>query len=603
MINVSGGQRSATDEADGVLSHALQMCEDSNVLVIAAAGNDGCECLHVPAAVPSVLAVGALDAAGTPLRTSNWGPAYRSNGVLAPGQHVLGAALGGGTARMTGSSFATPIVTGIAALLLSLQQASGQGINPSAVRQAILDSALPCYPADSLECRPYLVGILNIPGAYDLTIKGGQKVTDSDVTQVAPQNESHTAEAVVGSAGPSSPGPPGPGAASTGLAPSADVASAHPAHEHQAATGVPPPAAPQPAAPLTPVAPVAPAATAPAGVVPSGQCSCNGGGAPNATVSNVFAIGIVGFDYGTEAGRDAFRSAMGAVTMPGSPPIVTTANPYDARQLAAYLDENPWDANKLIWTLELDGTPIYAIESEPTFGGEVYSPPTAQHNPHSADRMLFSSRVYRVLWEALRGHTLEATNNNYVSRVSIPGILTTRTRRLFSGQEVPVVVAQARNLFTWNEAAVVNAVVEAVESQRPTTSPPSPLLSPEDLALTVHNFLDKIYYQLRNLGQSPPDRALNYAATNAFAFANAIADGMLSSRVVPGTRSDLYTLDTITVAKSPYCRMDSDCWDVQVSWFDAEEVRRARVIYQFTVNVSAVDPVSLAPTHRFLVAP
>lgn len=622
VINVSGGQRSPTDEADGVLSHALELCEDNNVLVIAAAGNDGCECLHVPAAVPSVLAVGALGAGGKPLSTSNWGPAYRSNGVLAPGEHVLGAASGGGTARMTGSSFAAPIVTGIAALLLSLQQASGQEINPSAVRKAILDSATPCYPQDSLECRPYLVGTLNIPGAYDLTIKGGQKVAESDVTQVAPQNESQAVQAVVGSAGPSSPGPPSPGAASAGLGPSADVASGYPAQAYpaatgvppQVATGVPPQTAPSPAAPVAsaaapvasaaPAGPVAPVAhAAPAGVAPSGQCSCNGGGAASAAMSNVFAIGIVGFDYGTEAGRDAFRAAMGMAPPTGSPPTITSANPYNPQLVATYLEDHPWDANKLIWTLELDGNPIYAIEAEPTFGGEVYTTPTLNIDPHSMELGRFSSRVYRTLWQALYGHTLDPANVDYVSRVSIPGVLTTRTRRLFSGQEVPVVVAQARNLFTWNEAAVVNAVVTAVEQQRPTTSPPTALMSSDDLALTVHNFLDKIYYQLRNLGQSSPDRALNYAATNAFAFSNAIAQGMLSSSIVPGKTAELYTLDTITVAKSPYCRMDSDCWDVQVSWFDAEEVRRARVIYQFTVDVSAVDPVSLAPTHRFLVAP
>ena len=32
-----------------------------------AAGNDGCECLHIPAALESVLAVGAMDAQGKPL--------------------------------------------------------------------------------------------------------------------------------------------------------------------------------------------------------------------------------------------------------------------------------------------------------------------------------------------------------------------------------------------------------------------------------------------------------------------------------------------------------------------------------------------------------
>jgi cyanobactin maturation PatA/PatG family protease len=580
VINVSGGQRVPTDEAEGVLTHALELCEDNNVLVIAAAGNDGCECLHVPAALPSVLAVGALDASGRPLKTSNWGEAYRSNGVLAPGERILGATSGGDTARLTGSSFATPIVSGIAALLLSIQRASRQEINPSAVREAILASAVPCYPQDSLECRPYLVGTVNVPGAYDLILKGGKKVAESDVIQAASQ-------AVEANVGPGEPSALAASGAGAGLASAAEVPAGQRAHEHPAAAGASPQAAPQPPPPAASPA-------APAGVVPSAQCSCNGGGSSGGAVSNVFAIGIVNTDFGTQASRDAFRLAMDPMTMAGSPPVVTPANPYDATQLANYLTENPWDATKLIWTLELEGTPIYAIEAEPAFGGEVY-PGQGEGVP-----TLFSSRVYRVLTEALRNHALGAHDENFVSRVSIPGVLTTRTRRLYSGQEVPVVVAQARNLFTWNETALVNAVVAAVERDIATASPPEPAVPREQVALTVRNFLDKIYYQLRNLGQSPPDRALNYAATNAFIFADGIRKGLLSARYVPGPGHDLFTLDTINVVKSPYCRMDSDCWDVQITFFDPEETRRARVVYQYTVDVSEVDPVTLAPTRQFL---
>jgi cyanobactin maturation PatA/PatG family protease len=587
VINVSGGQRVPTDEAEDVLAHALELCEDNNVLVIAAAGNDGCECLHVPAAVPSVLAVGALDASGMPLKTSNWGEAYRSNGVLAPGERILGAASGGDTARLTGSSFATPIVSGIAALLLSIQQASGQEINPSAVREAILASAVPCYPLDSPECRPYLVGTVNVPGAYDLILKGGKKVAESDVIQ----DGSQAVEASVGPGEPSSLAASGAGVPGVGLAPAAEVAAGQPTHVHPAAAAVPPQAAPQSPPPAARTA-------APASVVPSAQCSCNGGGSPGGNggkVSNVFAIGVINADFGTLASRDAFRLAMDPVTSSDSPPVVTPANPYDSTQLAKYLTENPWDATKLIWTLELEGTPIYAIEAEPAFGGEVY-PAQGEEAP-----TLFSSRVYRVLTEALRNHALGAHDENYVSRVSIPGVLTTRTRRLYSGQEVPVVVAQARNLFTWHETALVNAVVAAVERDRATASEPT--VPTDQVALTIRNFLDKIYYQLRNLGQSPPDRALNYAATNAFIFADGIRKGLLSARYVPGAKPDLFSLDTINVVKSPYCRMDSDCWDVQITFFDPEEVRRARVVYQYTIDVSEVDPVTLAPTRQFLMAP
>ena len=64
VINISGGQQAPEGQAEGVLERALRLCEDNNVLVVAAVGNDGCSCLHVPAAVPSVLGVGALAQTG-----------------------------------------------------------------------------------------------------------------------------------------------------------------------------------------------------------------------------------------------------------------------------------------------------------------------------------------------------------------------------------------------------------------------------------------------------------------------------------------------------------------------------------------------------------
>ena len=60
-------------------------------------------------------------------------------------------------------------------------------------------------------------------------------------------------------------------------------------------------------------------------------------------------------------------------------------------------------------------------------------------------------------------------------------------------------------------------------------------------------------------------------------------------------------MDTIDVSKSPYCRMDSDCWDVRITFFDPSNVLRARNVYQFTIYVSDEMPVSLAPRHQFLM--
>ncbi|MSW10932.1 MAG: S8 family serine peptidase, partial [Actinobacteria bacterium] len=133
IINFSGGQYSDTGLADQWLSDAVARCAEAGVLLIAAAGNDGCECLHVPAAAASALAVGAIDSAGEPMDFSNWGHGYACNGITAPGADILGAVPGGGVSRLSGTSFATPMVVGVAALLLSKGRESVSGVAPSAL--------------------------------------------------------------------------------------------------------------------------------------------------------------------------------------------------------------------------------------------------------------------------------------------------------------------------------------------------------------------------------------------------------------------------------------------------------------------------------------
>src|SRR5829696_8499772 len=73
VINISAGQFTTASEPDPLLARAIQHCADRNVLIVAAVGNDGCECIHVPAAASLVLSVGAMDANGAPMDMSNWG--------------------------------------------------------------------------------------------------------------------------------------------------------------------------------------------------------------------------------------------------------------------------------------------------------------------------------------------------------------------------------------------------------------------------------------------------------------------------------------------------------------------------------------------------
>lgn len=57
----------------------------------------------------------------------------------------------------------------------------------------------------------------------------------------------------------------------------------------------------------------------------------------------------------------------------------------------------------------------------------------------------------------------------------------------------------------------------------------------------------------------------------------------------------------IEVEKSPFCRINSDCWDVKLKFFDPENGRRARKVYLFTIDVSDRIPVTLGQIRSWSV--
>ena len=527
IINVSAGQLTDNGEAEGWLDRAVQLCKDNNVLIVAAAGNDGCECLHVPASLPTVLAVGAMNDQGKPIDFSNWGEKYQNQGILAPGEHILGAKPGGGTQKLSGTSFATPIVSGVAALLLSLQVQRGETPDPAKVRAVLLETAIPCTDKDTDDISRCLLGKLNISGALQY-FTGGTMSEELDTVETVDSIE----------------------AAGCGCAEITKSAEPEPNPEEF----IPPE-----------FFPVVPAVTTSAPLTNSSNSQSTtmsnrtsnyitASQAPSdlAEVNLVYALGTLGYDFGSEARRDSFKQLMPGVAIDGT---AIPANPYDARQMVDYLGDNLSEAKSLIWTLNLELTPVYAIEP----GGA------------------FARDVYGILQELLSGQIQAEDSENYVERVSIPGILSGRSVKLFSGQVVPVIeVPNIRGMYGWKVNTLVQAAIRTVQAQATEAQE-------ESIRRTLGSFLSRIYYDLRNLGTTSQDRALNFASTNAFqaasTFAEAVATGM--------------ELDSITVEKSPFCRLDSDCWDVKLKFFDPENSRRAKKLFRFTIDVSDIIPVTL----------
>lgn len=157
VANYSGGASgSDTPNCGGTsdpLHQAVCRVVQAGVTLVVAAGNDGRDAGNtVPAAYPETIAVGAIvDTDGQPgglgpstsagaddtrASFSNYGPAVD---LYAPGVSIVSTVPGGGYQRWSGTSMATPHVTGAAALYL----ARNPGASPSQVRNFLRSSGEP----------------------------------------------------------------------------------------------------------------------------------------------------------------------------------------------------------------------------------------------------------------------------------------------------------------------------------------------------------------------------------------------------------------------------------------------------------------------------
>jgi hypothetical protein len=140
IINYSGGYVIGAQ----VLHDAVRYAHDAGVILVSITHNQNSANLHYPARWPETIAVGASDAQdrrAVPFSCdgtggSNYGAEID---VVAPGDSILGALLGGGYGDGCGTSFAAPIVSGLLGIVETVYPSVGREEARHLIRSAADD--------------------------------------------------------------------------------------------------------------------------------------------------------------------------------------------------------------------------------------------------------------------------------------------------------------------------------------------------------------------------------------------------------------------------------------------------------------------------------
>ncbi|MFH0804415.1 MAG: S8 family serine peptidase [Candidatus Zambryskibacteria bacterium] len=116
------------------MTAAIKYARDNGVVVVAAAGNNGTRGVSIPGCISYSTTVGAVDSKDRVASFSGRGNAVD---ISAPGVSIFSSLLGNSYASWSGTSMATPMVSGVVALVKSAHDA----YSPSQIESALFGTA------------------------------------------------------------------------------------------------------------------------------------------------------------------------------------------------------------------------------------------------------------------------------------------------------------------------------------------------------------------------------------------------------------------------------------------------------------------------------
>jgi hypothetical protein len=308
-----------------------------------------------------------------------------------------------------------------------------------------------------------------------------------------------------------------------------------------------------------------------------------------------YGIGAVDYEFPDKITKDSFMREMRAQVGHGDVD--------DRVKVIEYLDANPGEARRLLWTYAINDERRYMISPVGTYASEVFDMLTAltlkrvrgEITVASLPGIVTGETVIAMDGTVLQRVTVKSQRGVYgwqPEQVATQSLAAVRSNSQAGGVGHSVSATPAGTSAAGNTAIVSGDSDTAILGIRESSVLTWPRLrenSTPKIQSALINFLSQLYFRTNQLPDVSRDRAISFISTNGYQVAAAFLDAMHDGLQYSDFRTEY----------SPFARVSGNCWDVIVRFNDPADSKRAPVEYRMTVDIADVLPVTVGRLRRW----